>query len=236
MAYVNFVSDHVLEEEVRRLIAVAQQAKFQSKENFGKNVIDPFAAVFEMAGFGLDHITWLEREMTRQAQKTLQNQIGTFHQNVLGAALGWHNLGTGAVVDLVHTEQKIIAEVKNKYNTISGGKLAELYAVLDRLVMPKTSDYKDYTAYYVAIIPKKPIRYNRPFTPSDKEKGSRCPSNELIREIDGSSFYELVTGTPNALHSLYNALPDVIQTVAGGSSQQMRDIDTLKRYFAVAFG
>lgn len=235
MSYVSFISDHLLEAEVRRLIEVAQQAKLQSRKNFSKNVIDPFAAVFEIAGFSIDHAAWLENEMTRQAQKTLQNQIGTFHQNVLGAARGWRNLGTGAVIDLVHNDKKIIAEVKNKYNTISGGKQAELYGVLERLVMPKRSDYKDYTAYYVAIIPKKPIRYNRPFTPSDKEKGSRCPNNELIREIDGSSFYEFVTGTPNALQSLYHVLPDVIQAVVG-DVQQVRDFDMLKRYFSAAFG
>ncbi|MCA9995818.1 MAG: Eco47II family restriction endonuclease [Anaerolineales bacterium] len=165
----------------------------------------------------------------------MQNHIGTFHQNVLGAVAGWHNLGTGSVVDLVNPERKLIAEVKNKYNTISGGKLAELYGTLERLVMPKASDYKDYTAYYVSIIPRRPERYERPFTPSDKEKGARCPRNELIREIDGSSFYELVTGDPNALQSLYAALPTVIQVVVG-SLQQMRDADLLKQYFAAAFG
>lgn len=65
MAYVNFVPDRVLEAEVAHLIAVAQQAKRQSKEKFGKNVIDPFAAMFEMAGFGIAHAAWLESEMTR---------------------------------------------------------------------------------------------------------------------------------------------------------------------------
>ncbi|MCB9435193.1 MAG: Eco47II family restriction endonuclease [Ardenticatenaceae bacterium] len=235
MAYVSFVPDNVLEAEVMHLIAVARQAKMRSKEKFGKNVIDPFAAIFEIAGFGIDHSAWFESEMTRQAQKTLQNHIGTFHQNVLGAVFGWHNLGTGSVVDLVNSEQKIIAEVKNKYNTISGGKLAELYGTLERLVMPKASDYKDYTAYYVSVIPKKPERYERPFTPSDKEKGARCPSNALIREIDGNSFYELVTGTPDALQSLYDVLPDVIETVVG-DVLQVHDIDMLKRYFVAAFG
>lgn len=235
MTYVSFVPDHILETEIRHLINIARQAKVQSKEKFGKNVIDPFAAIFEIAGFGIDHATWLESEMTRQAQKTLQNHIGTFHQNVLGTVSGWQNLGTGSVVDLVNHERKIIAEVKNKYNTVSGGKLAELYATLDSLVMPKASSYKEYTAYYVTIIPKRPTRYDQLFTPSDKNKGARCPSNELIREIDGGSFYAMATGEPNALQNLYDALPAVIETVIG-DTYQVRDREVLKSYFTAAFG
>lgn len=91
-------------------------------------------------------------------------------------------------------ENKIIAEIKNKYNTVSGGKLSDLYHTLDKLVMPKTSIYKGYTAYYVTIIPKSKTRHNKPFTPPDKATGERCPENERIRVIDGASFYDLVTG------------------------------------------
>jgi hypothetical protein len=46
------------------------------------------------------------------------------------------------VVDILSEEKKVIGEIKNKYNTISGGKLAELYSSLEKLVMPKASVYK----------------------------------------------------------------------------------------------
>ncbi len=94
----------------------------------------------------------------------------------------------GKVIDLVSEENKTIAEVKNKFNTISGGKLSDLYYSLDKLISPKSSIYKGFTAFYVAVIPKNGIRFNRPFTPSDKDKGAKCPLNENIREIDGASF------------------------------------------------
>ena len=59
-------------------------------------MIDPFAAFFEMAGFGLDHEGWVRTEL--MVQKTLQNQVGNFHQNILGSIEGWENLQTGFVV------------------------------------------------------------------------------------------------------------------------------------------
>ena len=59
--------------------------------------------------------------------------------------------------------------------------------------------------------PKRPTRYNHPFTPSDKKTSTLCPSNELIRRIDGASFYALVTGYEDALEQIFNALPLVIK-------------------------
>jgi len=140
----------------------------------------------------------------------------------------------GKVIDLFSAENKIIAEVKNKFNTISGGKLSDLYYSLDSLVSPKSSIYKGFTAYYVSIIPKKRGRYNKPFTPSDKGKGAKCPLNENIREIDGASFYSLVTGDDNALESLFDTLPDVIYECSEGK-YEIRDRNKLKAFFSSAF-
>lgn len=234
MPALSFISDAALEEEVRHLIDVAIAAKETARKKFSKNVIDPFSAMFEIAGFQIDHNTWHQSEMARKAQKTLQNHIGAFHQNVLGQVRGWENLEKGNVVDLVNDGKQLIAEVKNKHNTISGGKLSDLYYTLDNLVTPKVSKYKGYTAYYVMIIPKKKQRFNEPFTPSDKEKGERCPENPRIRAIDGASFYALATGQPNALANLYSVLPSVIESVIG-DGYHFTDARHVKKYFDAAF-
>lgn len=235
MSWLKWISDKDLKKEVEQLLFVAKEAHLSAKENFGKNVIDPFSALFEISGFEIDYQSWIKNETTRQAQKTLQNQIGNFHQNILSYPEGWVNLGVGKVVDLFSKEKKTIAEVKNKYNTISGGRLSDLYYSLDSLVSPKSSIYKGYTAFYVAIIPKKAIRFNKPFTPSDKEKGQKCPSNEQIREIDGASFYDLVTGCDNALESLFDVLPEVISDCSKGK-YRVNDKEKLKDFFELAFG
>ncbi len=234
MQLLKWISDADLKKEVNHLLSIAQDAKNAASNDFSKNVIDPFAALFEMYGFDIDYDTWLKSETTRQAQKTLQNHIGDFHQNILGYSKSWTNKGVGNIIDLLSDENKIIAEIKNKYNTISGGKLSDLYYSLDKQISPKSSIYKGYTAYYVAIVPKKAERYNKAFTPSDKEKGEKCPLNEHIREIDGASFYSLVTGSENALEELFDVLPKVIKDCSEGH-YQVKDKEKLKDFFNMAY-
>lgn len=235
MAYLDWISDEALISCVDHLLNKAKKASSDSVKKFNKNVIDPFSALFQISGFDMTHDTWKQSEVARQAQKTLQNHIGDFHQNVLGSIEGWENKGVGSVIDLVNTEQKIIAEVKNKYNTLSGGQLANLYKSLDGLISPKSSIYHGYTAYYVAIIPKKSERSDKPFTPSNREKGARETANEKIRQIDGASFYALVTGSETALSELFQILPSIIQKVSNKEISQ-EDSVILVNYFKDAFG
>jgi Eco47II restriction endonuclease len=234
MPYLSWITDAELEREVSSLLSIAKDAQRTSREQFGKNVIDPFAAVFEMSGFEVDFDSWVKSETSRQAQKTLQNHIGDFHQNILGYSNSWKNMKVGNVIDLLSEENKIIAEVKNKYNTVSGGKLSDLYYSLDGLISPKSSIYKGFTAFYVAIIPKKGERYNKVFTPSNKDKGEKCPTNECIREIDGASFYSLVTGFENALEDLFDILPEVINNISEGQ-YQVANKSKLKDFYNSAY-
>jgi hypothetical protein len=234
MPWLSWIQDENLKSEVNHLLTIAKDAQKAAVGEFGKNIIDPFTAIFEMSGFDINYDTWLISETTRQAQKTLQNHIGNFHQNILGYSKDWTNKGVGNIIDILSDRKKAIAEIKNKYNTISGGKLSDLYDSLDKLVSPKSSIYKGFTAYYVAIIPKKRERYNKPFTPSDKDIGEKCPLNEHIREIDGASFYSLVTDSESALEDLFDVLPEVIKVCSGGK-YQVKDKAKLKDFFNLAF-
>lgn len=156
----------------------------------------------------------------------------------MGHVHGWENLGIGKSVDLVCHDRKIIAEIKNKYSTVTGGKLTDLYSHLDGLVMPIVSMYKSYTSYYVETIPRpkrsRPQNYDVPFTPSDKATKTRRSSNELIRQIDGQSFYALVTGVPDALEQLYDVIPVVIGD-AFTYSFSPKELAIMKTYFKKAF-
>ena len=211
MPYLSFIDDTTFTSLVSKTLEHGHDAKKKVASNFDRNVIDPFSILWEMSAFDSNFDAWYKMEVSRQAQKTLSNHVGMFHQNFLGSINGWQNLGVGQMVDLVNTEKKIIAEVKNKHNTVTGGKLVDLYNELRDLVMPNGQTYKGYTAYYVEIIPKKPIRTDTVFTPPDKKTSTKCPSNEKIRKIDGASFYTLVTGVEDALEQVFNALPKVIK-------------------------
>ncbi len=230
-----FLPDAALVAEVSHLLNTAEEALREKQLEMDRNVLDPFAAMFEMAGFGLDHDSWVRGELMRQAQKALQNQVGDFHQSILGSMRDWENLNTGSVVDLVSHPRKIIAEVKNKHNTLSGGKRSDLYHNLEKLVMQKASRYRGYTSYLVTVIPKEPARFDLPFTPSDKETGARCPENPLIREIDGASFYDLASGEKDTLSRLFQILPEIIRGVSGENISADGKA-ALSAYFSMAFG
>jgi hypothetical protein len=234
MSILKWISDKDYEAAVFSLLEIASDAKKNATKDFNKNVIDPFSAMFEIAGFEFDHKAWLINETARQAQKTLNTHIGSFHQTILGHCKSWDNLKVGNVIDLVCSDKKIIAEVKNKHNTVTKGQLAGLYYSLDDLVSRKTSIYRGYTAYYVTIVPKKAIRFDKEFTPSDKESGKRCATNSKIREIDGASFYSIVTGEKNALENLFDTLPLLIEKCSKGK-YKIKDAEQLKALFSLAF-
>lgn len=239
MPFLEYISDEDLIKEVKYLLDKAVEKRLDAEKSFNKNVIDPFGALFEAPDFQ-SHEEWRNSEMARQCQKTIQNHVGTFHQKILGYVNGWEDLGTGGIVDLINREKKIIAESKNKFNTVTGGNLAAMYISLDAQVSPKNSQFKDYTAYFVNIIPKKPERFNIPFIPSNKETGYKCHENQLIRIIDGASFYHLATGRFDALKELHEALPKVIEAVYHQYYEQkdfvIPDVELFKSYFSKAYG
>ena len=193
-----------------------------------------------MGGFDVNAAQWRDSELSRKAQKTVQNHVGEFHQKVLGAVVDWEDLGTGENVDLRNTKRRIIAEVKNKHNTVKGDSKYHVYDDLDDLISLKASRYYNYSAYFVTIIPLKSKKNSvYPFVPSVKGTGKRRPKNDNINVIDGHSFYELVTGRPNALAELYAVLPTVIENVlikiGAAHTFTAADNATLNDYFAKAF-
>lgn len=233
MPKLSFIKDGDLELIVRDLLIEAAKAKEKAEQSYNRNVIDPFAVLFEMAGFGLDPEAWLTSEKTRQAQKTLQNHVGEFHQRVLGKVNDWQDMGVGSVVDLVSNERKIVAEIKNKFNTVKGSDRVGIYDAMHAIIMPKGQLYRGYTAYYVEVIPKTAARYDIEFTPPDKATGEKRAASNRIRLTDGASFYALATGVDDALAQLFAILPDVIERCG---DYTFTDRGFLTDFFKSAYG
>jgi len=207
-----FISDEDLYKQVKHVLDIARDTSEKAESRLFENTVDPFSALFDAIFQGISLKQWLKQEKARQTQKTLQNALGDFHQEILGSIPGWKSLGKGNIFDLKNDKLKIIAEVKNKYNTTKGNHKVAIY---DDLGGQLKSGYKGYTAYYVEIIPKNKIAYNKPFVPSDNRTHKRRPERKDIRVIDGKSFYHLATGDCEAIKKLYNALPGVIYDILG---------------------
>jgi len=239
MSYLSYISDEKLIDIIKHVLDIGIKRKKEAERKFTNNVIDPFGALFEAGAFGIDHQTWKSSETIRQCQKTLQNHVGELHQKILGSVEGWTDLEKGSVVDLVCEDRKIIAEIKNKYNTVTGSKLADQYRSLEKLIMPKASKYKDYTGYFVCIIPQRAYRFDTLFTPSDNNIGAKCSENDNIRKIDGANFYELVTGETKALENFYYALPNIIENIYkthyNNKDFLIQNKESFAKYFSLAY-
>lgn len=208
MPYLKFISDKDLIKAVNKVVGKIETAEHDADIKLHKNVIDPFSALFHGLTHSIPCEEWIMQEKARQTQKTMQNAIGDFHQEILGSIDGWKNLGAGGGLDVVNLEKEIIAEVKNKFNTTKGNHKVKLYDDIKTTL--KTNSHKNFTGYYVEIISQGKRKYDKPFTPSDNKTKARRPENKKIRVIDGVSFYALATGRKFALQELFEVLPQVI--------------------------
>lgn len=117
-----------------------------------------------------------------------------------------------SIIDVRNKSSQIIAEVKNKYNTVKGSNKYVIYD--DLLLALERPEHRGFTGYYVEIVPNKRKPYNEPFTPSCAGEGKKKPRTEKIRRISGQAFYDLATGVPGAISMLFNVLPNVISEVS----------------------
>jgi hypothetical protein len=228
MAYFNFINDEDLIFCISKVINTANRAADKAESDLGKNVLDPFAALFSFTynNIKLDEWSGLERE--RQSQKSIQNSIGDFHQNLLGNFKGWQNAGRGGSVDLINEDRKIIAEVKNKHNTMNSSAANNTY---DKLADHLKYDRKDYLAYLVQIVPKSGKNYNNAWSPNLKTMALR----DDIRRIDGESFYDLASCETNTLSRIFDVMPEIIAKILGKKIISQDSIKQCKELFVKVY-
>lgn len=228
----DFISDERLTVLTRIVIEKAQTAADEAEVRLHNNTIDPFSALFDASRQNISLIDWLEQEKSRQIQKTLQNALGEFHQHVLGSCPGWEDLGLGGSLDLRNTSKKIIAELKNKHNTLNSSGLTEAYDRLQKH-LDYSDSYRGFTGYLVHIVPKTTRSLNKPFIPA--ERSTRRPERKDLRIMDGQSFYELATGDKDAIKKLYNHLPTILGRVTDASTEKMVSSKLFNELFAAAY-
>lgn len=229
--YLNFIEDANLVSALQGVVSTIEETK--ADVDILKNSLDAFGALFECVASGADLKTWMASEKVRQAQKTLQNSIGTFHQELIGGIDDCKNLGAGGGIDVENISVGWVAEVKNKFNTVKGSDRVGIYDLLKlHIARYGKAHGKNFTGYYVEVIPKKGQIYNEPFQPTDSKKGGeKRPYNERIRIISGPAFYDLASGTKGALKKIYKVLPKVLadefNLKSGLTPQEMEELFNL---------
>jgi hypothetical protein len=189
-----------------------------------RNTLDCFSASIDSLIQGISLDKWMIQERERQVQKTKQNAIGSFHEEVMGSIDGVEQIPVGDVIDIKSERHCLVAEIKNKHNTTKGYHKIRVYEDLSEII----SRNPGFVGYYVEVLPKGQGVYNKPFVPSDNKKKKRAALREDIRVIDGRSFYHLLTGFDDAIDELYSELPSIVSEVVKESFGETLNPDEVR--------
>lgn len=212
--YVNFITDEHLLVCIRNLHNAYLRAKKNiTKKNFYSNKVDTIKLTFDSKFTEIDEEKLIQSEILRQIDKSTNNSIGTFHEQILGGIEGYE-AGHLSGFDIKATDDTLFADIKNKHNTMNSSAAEALFQKLARFA----NDYKKAKCYWVQIL----------------AKGSFCElwsgdingkeySHSRVYKISGDQFYSLLSGQDDAMFQLYKALPTAISDYLN-SSRHNEDI------------
>lgn len=196
--YVDFVSDEHLLKCISNLHDSYLSAKKEfTKEKFYKNKVDIFKLTFDSNFNQLSEEELIKLEMSRQIDKSVNNAIGTFHEEILGGVEGFSS-GRLMGYDLRADDGSLFAEMKNKHNTMNSSSSESAFQKLARFA----DDNRDSKCYLVQILAKKSFCKKWSGIINGKEY-----SHSRVYIISGDKFYDLVTEKTNTFYDLYKALP-----------------------------
>jgi hypothetical protein len=199
--YVNFISDKHLLSCIANLHKSYLKAKNNiTKENFYSNKVDTIKLTFDAKFNAIDEENLIEAEIFRQIDKSTNNSIGTFHEQILGGIKGFE-VGKLSGFDIKAEDNSLFADIKNKHNTMNSSSAEALFQKLSRYA----DDYKKAKCYWVQILAKNSINELWKGEINGKEY-----SHSRVYKISGDQFYALLSGQEDALFKLYKALPIAI--------------------------
>lgn len=199
--YVNFISDEHLLNCVENLHNSYIRAKNNiSKKSFYSNKVDTIKLTFDAKFNDISEEDLIQSEILRQIDKSINNSIGTFHEQVLGGIEGYE-VGNLSGFDVKAKDETLFADIKNKHNTMNSSSAEALFQKLARYA----DDYKKAKCYWVQILAKGSFNEHWKGEINGKEY-----SHSRVFKISGDKFYALLSGQNDALFQLYKALPTAI--------------------------
>lgn len=200
--YLNYVSDAHLLKCIENLHNAYVKAKNNvSKKSFYTNKVDTIKLTFDSKFNAIDEENLIQSEILRQIDKSINNSIGTFHEEILGGIKGFES-GHLSGYDIKAKNNTLFADIKNKHNTMNSSAAEALFQKLARFA----DDHKKAKCYWVQILAKSSFceLWNG-------EINGKEYSHSRVYKISGDQFYALLSGQQDALFQLYKALPIAIK-------------------------
>lgn len=199
--YLSYISDEHLLSCIDNLHKSYLKAKANvSKKKFYKNKIDTIKLTFDAKFNDLDEETLIKTEINRQIDKSINNSIGTFHEQILGGIKSYE-IGNLSGFDIKASNDTLFADIKNKHNTMNSSSAESLFQKLAHYA----DTYKQAKCYWVQILAKN--SFNQKWF---GEINGKEYSHSRVYKISGDQFYKLLSGKENALFELYEVLPKAI--------------------------
>lgn len=221
--YLSYISDDHLLYCIGNMHAAFSKAKANvTKERIYGNKLDVVKLTFDSKFSGQDVEQVIKAEIIRQIDKTFNNSIGTFHEEILGGVNGYEK-GNLSGYDIKANDNSVFADIKNKHNTMNSSSAESLFQKLAHFA----DTHKHATCYWVQILAK--YSFDEPWKGDINGKEY---SHSRVRKISGDQFYKLVTGEKKALYNLYKALPiaisDYLNTVDGSGHVEDSAFDEIQ--------
>jgi hypothetical protein len=200
--YLSFIADEHLLFCIGNLHNAYSKAKSNvTKKNFYSNKIDTIKLTFDSKFNGIEEEKLIELEILRQIDKSINNSIGTFHEQILGGIKGYES-GYLSGYDIKAKDNSLYADIKNKHNTMNSSASEALFQKLKRYA----DDFKHAKCYWVQILAKSSFCELWSGDINGKEY-----SHSRVYKISGDQFYALLTGQQDAMFQLYRVLPKAIK-------------------------
>ena len=236
----NFIKEEDFKKHVSNTILKYEKTlKSINLIRFNKNVVDPIKLTFDKYLFKKSIEEIINDEISRQRDKSNNNSIGYFHQNIFKYIKGCEVPKTG--FDIIFTRpngSKINVEMKNKHNTMNFSAAQKTYINMQNKILSNPND----ECYLVEVI----APHSRNIEWELSLDGNKV-SDKRIRRVSIDKFYEIVTGIKNAFMLLCEQLPITINEIVNEHNnitvekdtaiEELRKIDSnlLKALFLSAF-
>lgn len=200
--YVDYISDEHLLNCIANLHKSYLKAKNNiTKKNFYSNKVDTIKLTFDAQFNDINHQSLIQSEILRQIDKSTNNSIGTFHEQILGGIKGFE-IGNLSGYDIKSTDDTLFADIKNKHNTMNSSSAEALFQKLSKYA----DENKKAKCYWVQVLAKSSFCELWKGEINGKEY-----SHSRVYKISGDQFYALLSGKHNALFQLYKNLPIAVQ-------------------------
>lgn len=219
----DFISQEDFEKHVENTIRQYNKTlRSINLSQFNNNLIDPIKLLFDKNIFNKSFSEIIQLEIHRQRDKSNNNIIGYFHQDIFKYIK--HCIVPNEGWDIIFHAKDITyyVEMKNKHNTMNSSSSAKTYMKMQNHLL-NAEDKEHSICALVEVIAKESQDIPWIVTLDKKQQHA----NEQLRRISIDKFYEIVTQDKYAFKKICAQLPLTIEKIISNNQPLQVEKDSV---------